>query len=972
MRFIGVLGLVLSICHTAMADAELMWRHSNSGENWLYTVQGELFTPYRLGQLDGQWISYRADFSADGEQDVLWRNVQSGENWLHRIENQRISEVKKVNQVGLDWRIVGVADLNADGTADILWRNASNGMLWSYLMQGHAILKSQPVANVSDNNWRILCLADVNGDGSSDIIWRHEVTHDVYVYLMHEGRKLAGKYLAKVGREWSLAASGDFNGDGSDDLLWRNLVTGVNWVYQMQDGSIAKSYWLNRVVDPGWQVAAVNDFNGDGADDLLWRHQTSGDNVQYWLNGQGIERIAFMNQVALDWYLVDSRIPADNAAPLVKLTSHLLVGEDQHQLRGEVYDQSGVSQLTIDGVKANVVNGKWQLVVDAPNELLEFSYTTSDMASNSDSGMINSHGAKLMAWTHQELTPNMTSGVVDGQIRSSAHYQLAVGLAQNPEFLIPSAVYTSIPRSGLGKRGYTEIDGAEFAANHGVSMSWSSFLYADDAWLVIEPTDGHIIKHVDEVSIRPKNLVLDKALLPDNRIALRIPYTGKPLQFSVEFSHQLYTSYMDANTQHVSDRPDGDAREIHTEPRHALMVFANPLEGALDREVRPDPASNGQIFYPEPGEIDLNGVTESTIYFRPGSYYMPWNRHADLNPAVRWIYLAPGAYIKGALQFPLSDDINEYKVTGYGVLSGENYIYEADLREGYQHLSQNGNCHADCVKMLRFASAEHAQSLFIRGVTIANPSYHSFVIYSQDESLVTMNMDVANYKQTGAWYWQTDGMELYQGGVLKDSFFHANDDVLKAYHSQALFEDIVIWKAENGPVIQFGWSPREIEDTTIRNIRIIHNRQHWDNSVRNQCIINSAKHWDHDNDNIADPNKWIRRLLMENIVAEGRNLCAMRLFAQSNFEHVHIKGLHIDSWNALDHHYHESHFKALWNADFSKRVIIDSGVASNEALQIEDYRISGQAITRFDDSWRAENSGALNFDGELWDYWFAW
>ena len=45
-------------------------------------------------------------------------------------------------------------------------------------------------------------------------------------------------------------------------------------------------------------------------------------------------------------------------------------------------------------------------------------------------------------------------------------------------------------------------------------------------------------------------------------------------------------------------------------------------------------------------------------------------------------------------------------------------------------------------------------------------------------------MNVANYKQVGSWYWQTDGIELYDDGQMKNTFFHANDDVLKIYHNR--------------------------------------------------------------------------------------------------------------------------------------------------------------------------------------------
>src|SRR5699024_7289461 len=95
------------------------------------------------------------------------------------------------------------------------------------------------------------------------------------------------------------------------------------------------------------------------------------------------------------------------------------------------------------------------------------------------------------------------------------------------------------------------------------------------------------------------------------------------------------------------------------------------------------------------------------------------------------------------------DQQDSYKVTGYGVLSGERYVYEADTREGYRHRTESTDCHADCVKMLQFASKDDPQHLDLHGVTIAEPPYHSFVVYGNED---TFTMDVRRYQQVGSWY----------------------------------------------------------------------------------------------------------------------------------------------------------------------------------------------------------------------------
>src|SRR6202008_3227589 len=120
--------------------------------------------------------------------------------------------------------------------------------------------------------------------------------------------------------------------------------------------------------------------------------------------------------------------------------------------------------------------------------------------------------------------------------------------------------------------------------------------------------------------------------------------------FSVEFDSEQITSYK--NTAGALTTEPAGNRAVHTEPRNALMIFAEPKPAGADIDrLIPNP-SLLSIYYPAPGEItNLHDVTQEMIYFRPGTYYMGGTYHAYLSAAVRWVYLAPGAYVKGAFQF---------------------------------------------------------------------------------------------------------------------------------------------------------------------------------------------------------------------------------------------------------------------------------------------------------------------------------
>ncbi len=581
------------------------------------------------------------------------------------------------------------------------------------------------------------------------------------------------------------------------------------------------------------------------------------------------------------------------------------------------------------------------------------------------------HEVDLYAWSHSNADANEDSAVADEQVRASTHYRARVALTSEADQYTDSFVYMTLPRSGRAKEGYSHEDGAEFADSANLTMSWTSFLYNDDTWLELELLNGQTIESLDQVTIRPTTLDFELEWVAEDRVRIKVPYHADGQRFSVEFEPDLVTSYnnLEGNTGTLTEGPDG--ARVHTEPRNAMLVFAEPtLSEALQRDWIPGD-EDGEIYYPEAGEVDnLDAVDADIIYFKPGTYYFPWNYHARLPGRVRWVYLAPGAYVKGALEFAGSRA--EYKVTGYGVLSGEKYVYEADTNtagghEAYTHRSDSqSDCHGSCVKMLRFSSGSSNQTLTIQGVTINEPPYHSFVIYGDAGSFQTQ---VSGYKQMGAWYWQTDGIELYDNGRLSNSFFHANDDVFKLYHSNLLIDDVVVWKSENGPVFQWGWESRHIENIYVQNIDIIHNRLYWKDQKHNTCLINSARAWwDVNADNTADPDATVANIHLENIRSEGMNLCAMRLYAQSNWDNIHIDGLEIEAWNDLPLSAQESQFEALWNEARTETVTVGEG---DNGLRLTNYIVDRQPVTRAADNWRADQLGRLNFSAGLWDSWSA-
>lgn len=577
---------------------------------------------------------------------------------------------------------------------------------------------------------------------------------------------------------------------------------------------------------------------------------------------------------------------------------------------------------------------------------------------------------ELTTWWHNNFEYNTTSPVQPHKVRRSSTYDVKVATTEAPQRKYDSFTYLSVPRSGKGKIGYTEEDGAEFSSQAGLTMSWSTFEYSTDVWVDVHLRTGQRIDSVDQVSIRPRTYDFEKKLVNPSTVRIKVPHSPEGFRFSVEFEPQLYTAYNDmsgASGKLTTVAPGN--RAIHTEPKNSMMIFAEPKRtGAEAARFVPQPDA-GKIEYVRPGEVtDLNDTDAEILYFRPGTYWMTSKYHALLPEGVKWVYLAPGAYVKGAFRF-LHDNQRSYKVTGYGVLSGEQYVYEADTNNNYDHLSGASNCHASCVKMLQFASSDQQQHLDLQGVTVNEPPYHSFVVYGNEDRF---SMSVENYKQVGSWYWQTDGIELYRGSQMKNTFFNANDDVLKMYHSDVTIDNTVIWKNENGPVIQWGWTPRNIDNVAVTNTHIIHNRMYWKDVKYNTCILNSSSHWqDMGSTSTADPDSWVRNMRFENITVEGMTNCALRLYALSSTENIHIKNLRIDSWSELDPGSQVSHLKRYANAA-NQQVTIGNETTDGRGIKLENYAVGGVTVTKDDDNWADHQLGRLGFDAELWDNWDAY
>ena len=462
---------------------------------------------------------------------------------------------------------------------------------------------------------------------------------------------------------------------------------------------------------------------------------------------------------------------------------------------------------------------------------------------------IESPASTLQTWWHDDAEQQAVRPVAPSAVRQSSAFSANVTTASGSDYWERSFVYQSIPRSGAEKRGYTAVDGAEYAASSGLSMSWTTFVYSADVWVAVTHLGlGRSQRSAPppNVTLRPRRVAvsLERRWLDGATLAIKIPHQPGGLRVSVEFDTELFDTFNDGtNCCQLTDKAGPGHTFVHRQPRHAMLIFAEPMLTA-EEAPRLDPLHNaavngssgdgsGGIAFAPQGDIAafIQAATKPVLYFQPGVYYMGPSASAVLRNAVRWVHLAPGAFVKGAFTFWGSGEgVSEYKLTGFGVLSGEQYVWAADAAQNYTHTSGGYGQ----LKMLQLQCNADCAAMTMHGITVSEPPFYSTVIYGDGDPSQGLAVDVVRYKQVGAWYWMTNGMELgSQGagawgwGKVEDSFMHCNDDCLILWHANNTATDLVIWHGTNGANIQLGWVPRMLTNVSVDSVDIVHNLMGW-------------------------------------------------------------------------------------------------------------------------------------------------
>lgn len=573
---------------------------------------------------------------------------------------------------------------------------------------------------------------------------------------------------------------------------------------------------------------------------------------------------------------------------------------------------------------------------------------------------------------------NSKTRVQNGNVRQSHLYGVQVAGADSASSYCNSFVYETIPRNGMGQicdpanpNSFCDVDDQiTIEAVVGITMAWTQFLYSKDTVVKVTRPNGAPITSSTKVIIRPTN-VNHNVQISNGAALITVPYKSTESRFSVEFQDDLYEYRLAADQQeshYVQNEVPGAVGYVSSytnsmpvvgvEPRNALLIFASPFPAD---DLKPN--SPADTLYVEPGLVtDLSSTTKSIVYFGPGIYWMTGTTHPKLASSVNWVYFAPGAYVKGVIEYTSS--ASHLKATGFGVLSGEQYVYQANTAENYKNIKSDKTS----LRMWQGYLPNQGVTWTLSGVTVNAPMFNSMDFTGQ---LDTFKVDGSDDKQVGGFFGQTDGIENYPGSHVRDVFYHSGDDTIKTYYSNVLVERVDVWKTSNAPIVQFGWHQRQVSNITVDSVNVIHSRYISQAKPYPRALIASAASYlNMYSTSEADTSMDLSHFNISNWRAEGISPALFGINPLVNIDTFLIDNVWIEKLALSGTGMDMSTFTVFTDGNRNnEKVKLGAQSPNGVGLTIKDYYVGNEHITLAGNNWDSYSKGRLNIDGYYWGHW---
>lgn len=325
------------------------------------------------------------------------------------------------------------------------------------------------------------------------------------------------------------------------------------------------------------------------------------------------------------------------------------------------------------------------------------------------------------------------------------------------------------------------------------SLSYTQFAFTDEITIEVTKKTG---VNADRVEIQPKSYGINP-----------IYFDGKTVRFKYKHKDNQ-APYISVHFE-SSDNRDPNQNE-HIAVKNGLVIFADRPQ---DNE--PVKTSEGVTVYN--ADMTAEELEQAEFLYFPAGDHNLKNHFEDgvlrLTKNRQQIYLAGGAYVRGAIHGEGKDNI---KVYGRGIMTGADYVWHEirdknGKKDAYMRFMGSDNCHFE-------------------GFIIENPCHHTIPS--------SKNTYHKNLKIIG-WASNHDGIRPGGGSLSEQLFIKTSDDYDYARDPHKV-KNSVIWPTRNGAFGMLGWNNLGTGYTEYEDIYFINGE--WDVQITtksNQGVIGS-------------------------------------------------------------------------------------------------------------------------------------